>query len=53
MAAPVVPMKLASRPPAAMNAELVSACAGRSPWMRIPPLIVYRLNNSMIKGMYS
>ena len=40
MAAPVVPMKLASSPPAAMKAVLVNGWAGRSPSMRIPPLIV-------------
>lgn len=53
IAAPVVPMKLARRPPLIINVALVSECAGRSPWMRMPPLIVYRLNNSTMNGMYS
>ena len=40
MAAPVVPMKLAKPPPAAMIAEFVSGWAFKSPLMRMPPLIV-------------
>jgi len=40
MAAPVVPMKLASTDPAARKAVLVIGWAGRSPRSSMPPLIV-------------
>jgi hypothetical protein len=53
IAAPVVPMKLASNPPIAMKAVFVSGWAGKSPLMRIPPQIVYRANSSTMKGTYS
>ena len=53
IAAPVVPMKLASTAPAARNAQFVNGWAGRSPSMRMPPLIVYRLNSRTMNGMYS
>ena len=36
-----------------MKAVFVSGWAGKSPAMRMPPLIVYRLNSSTMNGMYS
>ncbi len=53
IAAPVVPMKLASNAPTAMKAVFVRGWAGRSPAIRMPPLIVYKLNNSTMNGIYS
>ena len=53
MAAPVVPTRLASTAPTARKMALVRGRAGRSPAMRMPPLIVYRLNSSRMKGTYS
>ena len=54
MAAPVVPMRLArTAPTARRKAVLVRGWAGRSPAMRMPPLIVYRLNSKRMKGPYS
>ena len=33
-----------------MKAEFVSGWAGKSPSMRMPPLIVYRQNSRMMNG---
>ena len=53
IAAPVVPMKLARTAPAARNAQFTKGWAGRSPSIRMPPLIVYKLNRRTMNGMYS
>ena len=53
MAAPVVPMKLASTAPIAMKVAFVSGSGRKSPAMRMPPLIVYRLNSSTMNGTNS
>jgi len=53
MAAPVVPMKLASRPPTVRKAVLVEGVAARSPSIRTPPETQYSENKSMMKGTYS
>ena len=39
--------------PDGQKGRFVSGWAGRSPAMRMPPLIVYRLNSSTMNGMYS
>ena len=53
MAAPVVPTKLAMVAPIPMKATLVEGRATKSPSMRTPPVMVYKLNSSTINGMYS
>ncbi len=50
IAAPVVPMKLAKTAPAARNAQLTKGWAGRSPSIRMPPLMVYKLNRRTMNG---
>jgi hypothetical protein len=53
IAAPVVPMKLAKKAPAAKKRVLVAGVASRSPDILIPPEITNRLKSSTMKGMYS
>ena len=53
MAAPVVPIRLARMAPTARKRALVRGWAGRSPAMRMPPLMVYRLNSRRMNGPYS
>ena len=53
IAAPVVPIRLASTAPAARKSVLVNGWAGRSPSMRIPPVIVYKLKSKIMNGKYS